>query len=159
MFLYFHVSSFKCLFSFIFSYCFKKYKMSLLGLSKLIVSPFSFRTSFEEMFSFVSPILRGHFGGHYRSLLEYRYRPKCNSHFSGLGFLSPYFISFFNVLTNINCLLNCYLVKMTTDSLHYLSLLFEFLSYNKYLYSILFLDFSLLFLLVYFRFFLMIFLF
>ena len=133
--------------------------MSLPDLSKLIMSSFSFRISFREMSLFVSLILRGHSGGHYRNLLRYRGRPKYNSHFSESGFPPSHPTLFSSILTDINCSLNCYLIEITISSLYYLSLSFESLDYNKYSYSVLFFDFSLLFLLVYFYSFLMVFLF
>ena len=139
MFLYFHVSFLKCLISFILFYYFKKYKMSLSGLLKLIISSFSFRTSSKEMSSFVSSILRDHFEEHYRSLLECRDRSKCNNHFSRSDFSSSHLIPFLSVLTDINCLLNCYLVEMTTDSSYLIyfsiSLNFRFL-FSSYVFVV-----------------------
>ena len=133
--------------------------MSLSDLSKLIVSSFSFRIFFREMSLFVSLILRDHSGRHCRNLLRYRGRPKYNSHFSKSGFPPSHLTLFFSILTNISCSLNCYLIEITTSSLYYLSLSFESLDHNKYSYFVLFFDFLLLFLLVYFYSFLMIFLF
>ena len=149
----------KCLFSSVLSYCFRKYKMSLSDFPKLTVFSFSFWTSSEEMSLFVGPILHGHSGGYCRSLLQCKDRLKYNSHFSGSGFPPPHLTPFLSILMNINCLLNYYLVEMSIDSLHYSPLLFESLGHSKCSYSVLFLDFSLLSLPVYFYYFLIIFLF
>ena len=117
MFLYFYILSSRYLLSFILFYYFKKYKMSLFILSKMIVSSFPFRTSFKEMSLFVGLILRGRSGECCHSLSRCRDRPKYNSHFLGSGFLSPRPIPSLNGLTGISCSLNCYLVKMTMSSL------------------------------------------
>ena len=108
---------------------------------------FLLESSFEQTSSFVNLILRSHSEGCYRNLLQYRDRPKRNSHFLRSGFLLSHLISFLNVLMNINCSLNCYLVKNTIDSSYYSLLLFEFLDSNKCSCSVLFLNSLLLFLL------------
>ena len=106
---------------------------------------FLFESSFKQMSSFVSLIPRDCFGGHCRNLSSYKDRSKCNSHFLRSGFLSPRPISSPNVLTDINCLLNCYFVKMSTDFLH---LFIKVYSYNKKVLFLKYLSFIKLFLLL-----------
>ena len=128
--------------------------------SNLIVSSFLLETSSEKMSSFVNLILRGHSGGRCHSLPRCRDRPMCNSRFLGSGSLLPRPIPSLNVLIDISCLLNYYLIKRTINSLHYsFSSLFEFSGHDKYLCFVLSLSSSISSLLTYFRFFLMVFLF
>ena len=91
--------------------------MSFLVLLKMVMSFFSFETSSRKMFLFVNLILRNHSGEHCRSPLWYKDRPKCNSRFLESGFPSSHLILSPNVLADISCSLNCYLVEMTTGSL------------------------------------------
>ena len=117
------------------SYCLRKYESSSFVLPKVVVSSFpfgtssfvlpkvvvssfSFGTSPRKTSPFVSLILRGRFGGYCRSSLRCKDRPKCNSHFPGSGSPPPRPIPSPNVLANINCLLNCYLVEKMVSSPH-----------------------------------------
>ena len=157
--LYSYVLSPRCPLLFILFYCLKKYKMSPSILPKMMMSSFSFRTSSGEMSSFVSLILRGRSGECCHNLSRCRDRLKYNSHFLGSSFLSPRPIPSSNDLTGISCSLNCYPVEMTISSPHYLPLLFEFLDHDRCSCSVFLLDSLSLFRSVYFRFFLMVFLF
>ena len=121
---------------------------------------FLLETSLGKMSSFVSPIPRDRFGERCRNPPQYRDRPKCNSHLLGSSSLSPRLILSLNVLTDISCLLNCYLVEISTSSLYYsLSLLFEFPSLDRCSCLVLSPDLSIRFPLVYSHSFLMIFFF
>ena len=118
VFLYSFVLFFRCSFSFVLSYCFRKYKMFLSDFPKLTMFSFSLKTSSKEMSFFVDLILHGHSGGYCRSLLQCKDRLKCNSHFPGSGFPSSHPTSSLSVLADISCLLNCYLMEMSIDSPH-----------------------------------------
>ena len=132
MFLYPYVPPLRCSFLSISSYCFRKYETSSFILSKVVMSSFSFKTSSRKTSPFVSLILHSCSGGYYRNLPRYKDRSKCNSHFLKLDSLSPRSISFLNVLTDISCLLNCYLVEKMVSSLHYpLLSLFEFPDHDR----------------------------
>ena len=113
---------------------FRSFFLTVLGnmrclfsvLPKMVVSSFPFRTSPGEMSSFVSLILRDHFGGHCHSPPRCRDRPMCNSRFLESGFSPPHPTPFPNGLAGISCLLNCYLVEISTGSLHFDFLFFDF---------------------------------
>ena len=107
-------------------------RCTFLVFPELIVFPFLFESSFEQTSSFVSLILRGYSEGCCRNLSQYRDRLECNSHSRGSSSLLSHLISFSNVLTSINCLLNCYSVEKLIDSPYYPPLEFEFLGRNKY---------------------------
>ena len=114
--LYPHAPPPRCSLLLISFYCFRKYETSSFVLPKVVVSLFPFGTSSRRISPFVSPILRGRSGGYCRSPLRCKDRPKCNSHFprSSSPPLRP--IPFPNVLADISCLLNCYLVEKMVSS-------------------------------------------
>ena len=156
--LYSLYSSSRCFFLSISFYCFRKYETFFFVLPKVVVSSSSFETSLRETSLFVSLILRSRSVKYCRNPLRYRDRPKYNSHFLRSSSLSPRLISSFNVLTNINCLLNCYLIEKIMNSLHYfLLLLFEFPNLDKCSFFVLSLNLLISFPLTYSRSFLMIF--